>query len=299
MSQIYQMNNGLFPPGTVVTKLTPDSGTSPVIPDAANNIDLLGGTLCETVGSLNTITINVDDAVAAQYDCDTGSAVPVANILDVLGGTGCSTTGAADTITIDVDDEVALQYTCDGASIATPVANNLNVFGGNNISTTGAGSTVTVDVTGTTQYAVQVGDATGSLDSLPLGSSGEVLTSNGAGANPTWQAAGITWQVDATAATTMVAANGYIANNGTQTVLTLPATASVGDTFRVTGMNTATGWQIAQNAGQTIHFGAQDTTTGVTGYLESTAIYDAVELVCNVADTDFIVISSIGNITVN
>lgn len=258
MSQIYQLNHAVYPPGTVVQTLTPDSGTSPVVPDASNTINVLGGTLCETVGSLNTLTINVDAAVAAQYDCDTGSAVPALNILTVAGG--------------------------------------------NNIATSGAGSTITIDVSDTTQYAVQVGSAAGALSSLALGTANQVLTSNGAGADPSWQdlpPSGLTWQVDTGVATNMVTLNGYIANNAGQTVFTLPATAAVGDTFRVTGMNNATGWKIAQNAGQTIHFGAQDTTTGATGYLESTATYDAVELVCNVANTDFIVLSVIGNVTVN
>lgn len=215
MSQIYQLNGAIYPPGTVVQTLTPDSGTSPVVPDAANTINLVGdGVNIETVGSLNTVTVKL---------------------------------------------------------------------------------------IGTTQYAVQVGSATNGLSSLALGNAGEVLTSNGAGADPSWQPAsggGFTWQVDTGVATNMVTLNGYIANNGAQTVFTLPATAAVGDTFRVTGMNNATGWKIAQNAGQTIHFGAIDTTTGATGYLESTATYDAVELVCNVANTDFIILSSVGNISV-
>ena len=200
-----------------------------------------------------------------------------------------------------VSGSFADTYDCDTGS-ATPAAGVLTVAGGNNIATTGAGSTVTIDVAGTTQYAVQVGSAAGALSSLALGNAGEVLTSNGAGADPSWQAAaagGITWQVETGAAVALVTLNGYIANNGVQTVFTLPAVAAVGDTFRVTGMNNATGWRIAQNAGQTIHFGAQNTTTGAGGYLESTATYDAVELVCNVANTDFIILSSQGNITIN
>ena len=88
-----------------------------------------------------------------------------------------------------------------------------------------------------------------------------------------------------------------IANKaGTQCVRTLPATAILGEKYRIAGKG-ATGWRIAQQAGQTIHFGNVNTTTGVGGYLESTNQYDAIEILCTVANTDFTVLSVQGNIT--
>jgi hypothetical protein len=108
-----------------------------------------------------------------------------------------------------------------------------------------------------------------------------------------------TWTV-VTAGTQAIAPfNGYIANNGGTLVLTLPALAAIGDVYRVTGINNNSGWQIAQNAGQTIYIGNQHTTTGATGYLESTQTRDTVEIVCVVANTGFNVLSAIGNILVN
>lgn len=109
---------------------------------------------------------------------------------------------------------------------------------------------------------------------------------------------GYTWQVVTASSEDLAAGNGYIANNAGTVTFTLPASAAVGDAFRVVGMNNQTGWEIAQNAGQTIHFGTSDTTTGAGGSLASTETYDAVEIVCNVADTDFIVLDSVGNITI-
>lgn len=111
-------------------------------------------------------------------------------------------------------------------------------------------------------------------------------------------AGGLTWSVVTDATKTIVVSEAYFANNAGTLAFTLPATAAVGDTFSVAGMNNATGWSIAQNAGQTIHFGASDTTTGVGGSLASTGTFDVVEIVCNVANTDFVVTQSIGNITV-
>jgi hypothetical protein len=127
---------------------------------------------------------------------------------------------------------------------------------------------------------------------------GYMLTANGAATAPTFQTpSGVIWAVEA-ADMGAVANRGYIANKAGTLTFTLPAACAVGKTFRFTGINTATGWKIAQNAGQTIYFGATATTTGAAGYLQSTAIRDSVELVCVVADTDFNVVSSIGNITV-
>lgn len=63
------------------------------------------------------------------------------------------------------------------------------VEGGNNITTIGnlSANTLTVDVSGTTQYAVQVGNSLGALSSIGVGTSGQVLTSNGSGSNPSFQ----------------------------------------------------------------------------------------------------------------
>jgi len=155
-----------------------------------------------------------------------------------------------------------------------------------------------------TQYYVVLGGGNGSpLDVVAgIGSAGQVLTSNGAGAEPTFQDAGgggggLTWTVTDTNAS-IVEGNGYIANKAGLLTMTLPATASVGDTFAITNINTAVGWRIAQNADGYIRFGNTLTTTGVGGYLEATALGDTVECICIVEDDGWLVISSIGNITI-
>lgn len=96
--------------------------------------------------------------------------------------------------------------------------------------------------------------------------------------------------------TQMAVGNGYIANAAGSVGLTLPVTASAGDMIRIAGKG-AGGWNIVQGAGQTIHFGNVDTTTGAGGSLASTDPNDCLELLCIVADT-WEVLSSIGNITI-
>jgi hypothetical protein len=107
---------------------------------------------------------------------------------------------------------------------------------------------------------------------------------------------GIPWSI-ITADQAAAVGNGYVCNKGTLLTLTLPAVAAVGSVIRVAGMNAGL-WKIAQNASGQIHFGNQDTTSGVGGYLASVLARDAVELVCVVANNEWNVVGSIGNITV-
>ncbi len=162
------------------------------------------------------------------------------------------------TLDLTTGGAVAISFATD-AGTATPAAGVLTVTGGTNVATAGAGSTVTINFDGI----------------LPM-----------------------IWSVETNAAVVGVVDHGFIANRAGLITITLPTTAAIGSIIEVTGINTAVGWRIAQNAGETIHFGNQSTTTGVGGYLESTEIRDSVRIVCVVANTDWNVLSSLGNITV-
>ena len=140
--------------------------------------------------------------------------------------------------------------------------------------------------------------ATGAFQSLAsLGSAGQVLTSNGAGALPTWQAGGITWNEVTGTSQSAAVNNGYIANNASLVTVTLPSTAALGSTVRVLGKGAGL-WKLLANTGQTIHFGNTDST--VAGYVQATQRYDAIEVVCTVANTEWTVANGPmgGNFTV-
>lgn len=131
------------------------------------------------------------------------------------------------------------------------------------------------------------------------GNSGKVLMTDGT--NLSWGTGGnggITFT--SVTGTTQQAAinNGYIANNASLVTITLPSTAAVGSIVSVVG-NGAGGWKLAQNAGQTINFGDMPTTTGTGGSLTPNNQFDCVEVICTVANTTWVVKSSIGNIFVN
>jgi len=161
-------------------------------------------------------------------------------------------------------------------------------------------------VTSLTAYAVVCGGTTttGPVQSISsVGTAGQVLTSNGAGALPTFQNAsggggGVASWVDVTGTSQAMAVNtGYLADNASLVTLTLPSTAAQFSVIIVAGHG-AGGWKIAQNAGQTINIGNQTTTAGVTGSLASTNANDVVTLLCTVANTTFMSLNGWGNITV-
>jgi len=172
---------------------------------------------------------------------------------------------------------------------------------GGTIAITGGAGTLNIESGGAVpiQFDGDVGSATPALGILDIvggagvntSCAGSVVTINSTGG-------GISWTEVTGTSQAMAVDSGYILNNVAQVTATLPSVASVGSVVHVMGKG-AGGWKIAQNTGQTIIWDEVDsTTTGVGGYLESTDDYDAVELICLTADTDFSVLSSKGNVTV-
>lgn len=182
----------------------------------------------------------------------------------------------------------------------TPTAGAVTINGGSTgLTTSGSGSTLslagTLDVanggTGNTTFTayslICAGTtSTGVMQNVSgVGTSGQVLTSNGAAALPTWQAAsftGLSWST--VTGTTQAAAvnNGYIANNAGAVTVTLPATAAIGSVVIIKGLG-AGGWVMAANSGQTIRIGNQ--TTSTAGSLTSANQFDTIQVTCVVANT--------------
>jgi hypothetical protein len=194
--------------------------------------------------------------------------------------------------------------------------NAVNIAAAGLVKYDGAGTFAGVTVT---NHAVLVGAASNGITSLgpltngqlAIGSTGAdptaatltagtgVSITNGAG-SITINAAGggLTWNdVTGTSASAAIN-NGYLSDNAGLVTVTLPVTAAQFSVIRVAGFG-AGGWKIAQNASQLIQFGsAAATTTGTGGSLASTNRYDAVEIICVVANTTWLVLSSVGNITI-
>jgi len=108
---------------------------------------------------------------------------------------------------------------------------------------------------------------------------------------------GFTWIEVTGTSQAMEPGFGYIANNAGLVTLSLPATSIVGDMVFVVGKGAGL-WSISQAAGQAINLGATSTTTGVGGSLAALMQFDAIALVCTVANTTWTAFGVIGNLTV-
>lgn len=137
-----------------------------------------------------------------------------------------------------------------------------------------------------------------SVSTLTAGSG--ITITNGSGtitiASSGGSGGGTTWEEVTSSTKSMSPDYAYGVNNGTGVTFTLPATASAGTVLEIIGISGI--WKLAQNAGQTVYFGNTNTTTGVGGSLTATNRGDCIALRCTVADTDWRITSSVGNITV-
>ena len=147
-------------------------------------------------------------------------------------------------------------------------------------------------------HAVLISEAAGADVGVVL-TTGQVLVGV-TGSDPVAQTlANVTTWVDQVTGTRALLVNtGYITDNGASLVTyTLPTTAIVGSVIEIAGSSSG-GWLVAQNAAQLIHFGSATTTTGAGGSLASTNAFDSIRILCVVANTTWVVLSAVGNLTV-
>lgn len=107
----------------------------------------------------------------------------------------------------------------------------------------------------------------------------------------------LSWTVETSTGHGLSESRGVVTNNASRVTVNLPSSSEVGAYVRIVGKG-AGGWRLAQAASQQIIFGNLSTTSGVSGYIESNHSKDCVELVCTLANLEWTVISSVGNITV-
>jgi len=242
---------------------------------------LLGNTnntITTNTGTTNYITIQPYGNLTLA---PTSTAISVGGTIPSL--TVSNTVDAAGFVTVAGGDLLLGVKSTDGGSF-TPV--NI-IFEG---ASDNANETTLTVVDPTAARTISLPDASGTV-ALTSG-----LVSSFNGLTGAVLADAVPWSV-ITADQTAVINKGYFTNKSTLLTLTLPTTAAVGSVLRVSGM-TASGWKIAQNASEVIHFGNIDTTVGVSGYIQSTLARDSVELICCVTDNEWNVLSSVGNITI-
>jgi hypothetical protein len=276
---------------SIPTTFNEDSGSAT---PSSNTLNISGGTGIATSGSGNTVTIALTGAVSTRFNEDSGHAIPSAGVLEIVGGTGISTSGATNVVTITANGE-EVTYT-ENSGTAQVSGGNLNILGTGTITTSGSGSTITINGDGATTYTANSGTASPSSNNINILGSGSVTTS-GSGSTITVSVTGggIVWNdITSVGPTSMLVNEGYVADSSSQVLLTLPSTAAFGSLIIVVAKGTG-GFQIQQNAGQTIHNLSSSTTTGSTGTVTSNNQYGTIELLCITTNTTWQVIDSMGN----
>jgi len=296
--------------------ITPGAGTINLEVAAGNDAILTltgnsGGALSPTAGNINTLGTGSITIAGAGSTLTTQLTGLTAN--SVLYGLGTATVGLVASGTtgqvLQTNTGAAPTYSTATYPSTTTISQILYSSANNVVSGLSTANSATLVTTSTgvpvmtssmTDGQVVIGSTGATPVAATLTAGTGVSITNAAGSitiNAT--GGGIGWSV-ITIDQTAVINNGYICNKAGLLTLTLPASAAIGDIIQVTGINTALGWKIAQNANQRIHFGTSSTTLGVGGSLASVNIRDSVELVCVVAgaSTEYNVISSVGNITV-
>lgn len=172
---------------TIAGSFVTDAGTAT---PAANVINILGGTGVNTAGAGATVTVNIDSPVLVANGGTGATTLTDGGIL--LGsGTGVVTVTAQPT-----DGQILIGSTGVDPVLATLTAGtNIAIANADGSVTIGVDGTITVPNGGTgaatfTPYTVICAGttATGAFQNVAsVGTSGQVLTSNGAGALPTFQ----------------------------------------------------------------------------------------------------------------
>jgi len=256
-----------------------------------------------------TLSINpyvyqeIDSGVSVAYGVDTSS-----NLIKIKAQAtaGATPTGTGN-ITIDPAAVGNITLTPNGAAGRVVIPNNLTVS---------AGTIIFTPLTAIRPSTVRC-SASGQLSNLVDSNvDGQLWISSNAG-TPTWAnitggpgvtitnghnsigisiAGGMTWNEIPANAVALSVSNGYILQNAALTTATLPALAAVGSVIKIVGTGAGL-WTIAQNAGQSIKLGNTSSSVGVAGTVSSTLQYDAIELLCVVANTTFVALSAVGNLT--
>ncbi len=229
--------------------ITPNSGTTPVVPDSNGNVSILGTGSITAVGSLNTETIQLTGL--------TNHAV--------LVGAGTSTiTKVAPSATTGV------ALVSQGAAV-DPAFGTVVVAGGGTgaVSLTGVltgNGTNAVTANAVTQFGVVIGGASNAVGSTAVGNAGQVLQSGGAGVNPTYSTA--------TYPLTAGTAGKVLISDGTNIISSTPtfpnASATAGKFIRSDGTNWIASTPTLPTAAGTTGKILQ---SNGTNYVESTPTY--------------------------
>lgn len=257
--------------------LTPNSGTIPVGPNGSGTINVLGAGSITTVGSLNTVTVQLtgltNHAVLVGAGTPTITNVgPTATAGQVLQSQGAAADPAFSTATYPSTTTINnILYSSSNNVVGQlgPFPNGSTIIGNGGVPTVGL-------ITG----------------------SGGINVTNGPGTiNISGSPSGLTWTLIAASQVTTSTNNGFFCvSPGGALTIPLPLVSMKGDVFAVV-LDGSTSWQITQSTGQQIRVSSQQT-TATSGTITSTAQGDSIYLVCEVANLRWTALNFVGNLTI-
>jgi len=230
------------------------------------------------------------------YQTASASSSPTSN---GLIGIGIAPTGASRLELAAGTTSYAPLKLTSGTNLTSPVAGTFEYDGTNfylSPSTTRKRIPLTNDAT-PSNGQIPIGNGTDYTVAAITAGTGISVTNGSGTITIANTSTGLTWTEVTGTSQSAAVNNGYVANNAALVTITLPSTAAVGDIVRIGGKGAGL-WKLGQNSGQTVHFGNVDSTTGTGGSISAISRYDAIEVVCITADTDWVVLSSVGNFTI-
>ncbi len=241
----------------------------------ANNVSVGEGTLSSAVGA------GVDTNTAIGSLAISTATAPVNNIALGYNAASNFTTTEANNIIIGNLGTVADSGRIRIGTNATHTTAFIAGIDGVNVGSVAKVVTMASDQLGTATITAGTG--------VSIAAGANTITINATGG-------GIAWS---TIVANQAAAvnNGYFCNKAGTLALSLPAASAVGDVIEVVNINTATGTQFTQGAGQQIFIGNTSTTLGAAGTLTSIAVGDTLKIVCRTANLTWHVTSGWGNWT--
>lgn len=277
----------------VIKTITGNSGgaESP----SAGNFNILGTGSITVAGTANTETVQLTGLTnhALQVGAGTATLTQLATTAtagQVLQSAGSSSDPAYSTATYPSTTTVSqILY-----SSATNVVSGLATANRAVVTTSATGVPVVTALA--TDGQLIIGSTAGAPAAATLtAGTGITITNASNSITVAVTGGGNTWS-SITANQTLVVNNGYFVTSGTLS-LALPAAAVVGDTIYVV-LRGGTSYSITQASGQQIFFGNTNTTSGAGGSLASSAAGDSIRMVCSATNTTWVVIDSVGNLTV-
>ena len=289
--------------GFGITQITGDTGYA-----AGSQINVIAGQSTANCGStvsfrgddVFTLTLNVSDAnLNTIVGLDAGNTSATSAEFNAGFGQQCLSSNLTGLANCAFGYKSLNALNGGGFNVALGYDSGINYTAGESfnivIGNSGVASesdTIRIGTIGTQTACYVAGIASVSVSSAQMVT---INTSTGQLGSQTIPSSGVPYINQTSDPVTMVANEGNISNYpSTLLHYTPPASCNVGDVFAITG-GASGGWtlNLATNS-QTMNYGNQVGTTSVS----STNQYDCVEFVCITANTTFIVVNSVGNLTI-